>query len=182
MQSCWYDMIQRCSNSKLKSWKAYGGRGITVCERWRDQTEIRIYIKGKPSKKGFKNFLDDMESTWFPGATIDRIDNDGDYTPENCQWLSKSENRKKVIFTDERKESISNHLKGIPKTQEMKNKLSIKMKGNDNGKFTRNSLTVYDIHEKCFRRISIEEYRTNRKIRYLNLQSHQYKEMINVDN
>lgn len=179
IQATWYDMIQRCSNSGVKCWKWYGGRGIEVCERWSDLTTVRIHTKGRPSKKGFKNFFDDMQETWFPGATIDRIDNDGDYTPENCQWLSKTENRAKIIYTDERKDGVSRQFKGIPKTTEMKNKVRNKLKGNKNGASNRGSLSVYDMVERKCCRITVEDYHLNRGIRYLNLRSRQYKELIN---
>ncbi len=80
IKNSWRSMISRCKNPNHIHFKYYGGRNIKVCDRW----------------LVFELFYEDMESTWFPGATIDRIDNDGDYTLENCQWLSLKDNVKKA--------------------------------------------------------------------------------------
>lgn len=70
----WQSMRARCFNGKAKDYPRYGGRGITVCERW---------LK-------FENFLADMGECPI-GLTLDRKNNNGNYEPENCQWATRVE-------------------------------------------------------------------------------------------
>lgn len=70
----WVSMHSRCVDTKKNNFKYYGGRGIKVCERWND----------------FENFLADMGEP-PPGLTLDRIENDGNYEPNNCRWATRKE-------------------------------------------------------------------------------------------
>lgn len=72
----WVGMRQRCYNPKSHIWKYYGGRGITVCDRWL-------------GKDGFRNFWADMGDSG--GLTLDRVDNSKGYSPENCKWSTMEE-------------------------------------------------------------------------------------------
>jgi hypothetical protein len=74
----WDNMKKRCNNPNHKSYRYYGGKGITICEEWND----------------FQNFQKDLKDTFFEGATLDRIDPDKGYYKENCRWLSRSDNSK----------------------------------------------------------------------------------------
>lgn len=112
----WKCMRQRCNNPKSHKYPIYGGRGITVCERWND----------------FHNFISDMGTRPNKDYSIDRINNDGNYEPQNCRWSTRSEqmrNRREysqevkdrivknlgnrnlgIIYSDEKKDEISDTI------------------------------------------------------------------------
>ena len=73
----WKGIRQRCNNPNAESYPNYGGRGIAICSEWND---FAIFHKWA------------MRMGWKPGLAIDRIDNNGNYEPSNCHWITNGEN------------------------------------------------------------------------------------------
>ena len=71
----WYSIKARCYNKNNDSYKNYGARGITVCDKWLN----------------FEGFYDDMFPTYKQGLTIERMDNNGNYCWSNCKWIPNNE-------------------------------------------------------------------------------------------
>lgn len=95
---CWASMKNRCYNNKdERNYAWYGGRGIKVCDRWL-------------GKDGFWNFVSDMGEKPGKEYSIDRIDHNGDYCPDNCRWASYSEQAMN------RRTSLKACVNGVEKT------------------------------------------------------------------
>ena len=76
-KSTWHGMKTRCTNANTLDWPHYGGRGLSFDPRWQD----------------FENFLADMGEA-PAGKSLDRIDNNGNYSKSNCRWVSPTENNR----------------------------------------------------------------------------------------
>jgi len=76
-------MKQRCYNPKRETYKWYGGKGVRVCDQWKDS-----YVN-------FKRWA--LANGYMDNLSIDRIDSDGDYSPDNCQWITLSDNVKRCF-------------------------------------------------------------------------------------
>jgi len=109
----WQNMKNRCYNKNVPAFVNYGGRGISVCDRWRNS---------------FESFYEDMKKGYNKSLSIDRIDNDGDYEISNCRWATDKEqannrrdrkpNKKKtpVVRIDKYNKSfVYNHIKDVVK-------------------------------------------------------------------
>lgn len=91
----WQGMIARCENPQKKQFHRYGGRGIKVCERWHDFDLFSLDVGDRPSTQ----------------HSLERKDNDGDYTPLNCKWADKKEQ------SNNRTDTVWLTLKGITKSR-----------------------------------------------------------------
>ena len=74
--AAWCNMVTRCYNKNRVCWRSYGGRGIRVVARWHD----------------YKNFLADMGRMPGDRLTLDRLDSNGNYSKENCKWVTRAHN------------------------------------------------------------------------------------------
>jgi hypothetical protein len=87
VHTSWKCMHRRCYYKNGEKYPIYGGRGISVCERWHR----------------FTNFRDDMLESWFDGGSLERVNNDGKYEPGNVRWATVKEqcsNRRSNVFLE----------------------------------------------------------------------------------
>ena len=92
-------MRQRCLNPKNRRYSDYGGRGITVCDEW---------ARGEEGKYKFLEWA--KSNGYGPGLTIERIDNNGPYSPDNCKWITSAEQ------SNNKRNSVKIDVGGVTKT------------------------------------------------------------------
>ena len=100
LYATWMSMKQRCYNPKNKKYPSYGGRGVKVCDRWLES---------------YDSFASDMGER-PTNHSIDRIDNNGDYTPNNCRWatpVQQGNNQQRSLRTEEVEVIVSLNEQGL---------------------------------------------------------------------
>ena len=102
----WHSMVSRCQNVKSQSYHLYGARGITVCDEWINNVTL------------FNKWC--IETGYQEGLEIDRIDNNGNYEPNNCRWISSKQNARN------RRQSKLNQKQVDDIKEMLKNKISQK--------------------------------------------------------
>ena len=110
LYNTWQAMKKRCYYPKHDSYPSYGGRGVVVCDRW---------------KNSFENFLEDVGEKPGPEYTLDRINNEGDYTPENVRWATKKQQARNTRW-NKLNEDIAFIIRDTP---DISNRLWSKMLG-----------------------------------------------------
>lgn len=96
--SSWKCMLARCTNRNVAAYPNYGGRGITVCDEWRNDFQK------------FFDYVSKLEHFEEEGYSLDRIDNDGNYEPGNVRWASRKEqarNRRDTVFVEYQGEKMT---------------------------------------------------------------------------
>ena len=88
----WQAIQYRCHNSRCREYRWYGGKGICVCDEWRN--DIQVFYKWA------------IGAGWQEGLTIERIDPNGNYKPSNCEFISRSENSRRVWKANKAHEKI----------------------------------------------------------------------------
>lgn len=116
----WASMNKRCTNKNIECYKNYGGRGIKVCDEWKDFYNFMLWAYSN----GYRDELPAKQ------CTLDRIDNNGNYEPSNCRWVSykvQANNKRNNVYYDYqgKRHTISEwaEIKGIKKAT-LKNRIS----------------------------------------------------------
>lgn len=110
LYATWSGMKRRCNNKNCASYPRYGGRGIKVCDRWLDS---------------FENFLADMGEKPTAEHSLDRINNDKGYSPDNCKWASVSEQNKNRRTSDELHQEIMDQRRELKRLQSLLDKAGV---------------------------------------------------------